>query len=315
MRPLPVPVRVVALAAAAVTVLAGCTGSSSGARKATPGDACTTITAGLLATTQRYVDGFGVDQQPAVASTATPTPTPSPSASPLTEQAYGQAIAAARTELAAAKCDDPTFQQALAVGLKGLHARGAIAGAVLAQLRVSLTGGLPSGPVTRTIGPTDDIAAALAAMPDGSTLVLRAGSYRLPDILVLLRAVTVRGAGRGRTVVTGAAAEAAVLLMTAKPVSFEHLAVHRVGKTAGSVVVTGPTAALTMRDVDIRGGRTDSGGGGGVGVLLSGSTTDRPAASVTFTAVGSVFSDNDAAGVAAGGSHRVAVSSSTFSHD
>lgn len=319
MRPLTLPARAVAVAAVAAAAV-GCTGGSATQTRA-PSDPCANVTTQLLAQTQRYIDGYGVDAQPSVGASASPsptrpaTPTPSATSSPLTEQDYGLAISTARNELAAAKCDQATFQQQLAAGLRATHAKGAIAAAVLAQLRVSLTGALPPKPVTRTIGPADDVADALAAMPDGSTLVMRAGTYRLPDILVILRSVSVRGAGPGRTILTGAAAEATLLLMTAKPVTLEQLAVRHVGKAAGSVVVTGPTAALSLRDVSVSGGRADSSGGGGIGVLLTGSSAGRPSPTVTFTAVGSTFSDNDAAGVAAGGVHRIALSTSTFAND
>lgn len=265
----------------------------------------------MLNVTQQYVDTFNVQQRVATSSPS-PSPTHTTAAIGITPQQYSDAISGARERLITNRCDQTRFHDALATGLPGLKSRGAIANAVLAQLRVSLTSKLPAQPVTRLVTPHDDLAEALAEVSDGSTLRLSAGAFRLPDSLVLLRPVTLVGAGEAKTIVTGAAADAAVLVMTGGAVNITSLTVSRVGKTPGSGIVTGPSAALTLHAVRVSGARASSDGSGGVGVLLTASSAQTPSETVTFRASDSDFSGNEAAGVAAGGGHRTAITSSRF---
>jgi nitrous oxidase accessory protein NosD len=309
------------LAAATLVVATACSSTSSpSSHGASPATGCRPIVAKLVDLTQRYLDGVAADTQLTGLATTppsqSPSPSPSPSASTVTEQEYTAAITAARQNLAAAGCSQAVFSEALQAGLGTVRPHGAVATAVLAQLRAESSGSVPTAAVSRTATPRDDLSSILAALPAGSTLTLTAGTYRLPDTLVLLRPVTVRGAGPGATVLTSQAGDAAVLVLTDQRVMVSGLAVRRIGTAAGSVIVTGPTAALTLRHVAASGARVDpKGTSGGVGVLLtaSGATTGGPG--VSFTAVDSTFSDNDAAGVAAGGTHRVSISASTFAHN
>jgi parallel beta-helix repeat protein len=303
---------------AALAILAsGCSGGgSSAAPSSTAGGACKVVVQDLLRLTQRYIDGFGVDSQPRVSASASPTGSPSqsptPIATPVTEQQYADAISSARGRLAQSGCDIAAFQEAMQSGLQAVKSRGAIATAVLAQLRVSMSGQLSPRPVTRTATPTDDLSTLLAQLPDSSTLVLGKGSYRLPDTLVLLRSITIRGAGPDATILVSEAPQASVLVMTDKQVSLSRLAIRRNGATPGSVVMTGPSARLALRSVSVSGARADTDGAGGVGVLLTAVGSAVANAGTTFTAVDSTFTDNDAAGVAAGGTHRIAITRSTF---
>jgi parallel beta-helix repeat protein len=298
--------------AAAALLATGCSsGSTSSAKQ--PLDPCAQVARDMLSLTQRYVDTFNVDQTKV---TTSPSPTPSMPASRapagITPQQYTDGVSAARQRLAASHCDQTKFHDALAAGLPGVKSQGAIATAVLAQLRASLTNTLASSPVTRRVTPHDDLPEVLAQIPDGSTVQLSPGTFRLTDSLVLLRPVTLRGAGRNASVITSAAPDATVLVMTGGAVSLDSLSVRRVGSTPGSGVVTGPTAQLSLRAVAVTGARAGSDGSGGVGVLLTSSGGGTTSKSVTLRAVDSQFSDNAAAGVAAGGTHRTAISSSRF---
>ena len=297
----------IAVATAAMT--AGCSGGSS-APSAHANDPCTQVANDVLTVTQRYVDTFNVDQK-AIATPA-PSATPTSVAIGVTPQQYAAAITAARQRLVANRCDQTKFHDALAAGLPGVKSHGAIATAVLAQLRVSLTSQLPTQAVTRDVSPRDDLSQTLAEIPDSSTVRLSAGTYQLPDSLVLLRPVTVVGAGEGKTILTSDAADAAVLVMTGGAVSLDALTVRREGSTPGSGIVTGPAAALSLHAVRVTGARASSNGAGGVGVLLTASATGTTSTSVTFRASDSDFSGNAAAGVAAGGTHRTAITSSRF---
>ena len=304
------------MATAFIAVLgAGCSGGSTSAARQ-PVDPCDQVARDVVSLTQRYVDTFNIDQTK-VSASATPTPTASKRAAPagISPQQYADAVAAARQRLAAGRCDQTRFHDALAGALPGLTSKGAIATAVLAQLRVSLTNALPSQPVTRSVTPRDNLPQVIAEIPDGSTLRLAAGVYKLTDSLVLLRPVTLRGVGRNATVITSDAADATVLVMTGGPVTLDSLSIRRAGATPGSGVVTGPTAQLTVHSVSVSGARASSDGSGGVGVLLTASGAGSTSGTVTFRASDSDFSDNAAAGVAAGGIHRTAITSSRFERD
>src|SRR3954471_4458737 len=296
--------------------VAGCSGGGSPATATSPTSPCDAVAREVLTDTQRYVDTFAVDQKVTSSPSASPTAgaakSPPTAATPVTPQEYSDRIAQARRDLVTNRCDEGRFHDALAAGLPGVKSRGAIATAVLAQLRVSLTSTLPSAAVTRRVTPQDDLTQVLAGMPDGSTLQLARGTYQLKDSLVLLRPITLLGAGKAATVLTSSAADAAVLVMTDRAVTLDSLDVRRIGTVAGSGVVTGPSAKLALRNVRVEGARADNQGNGGVGVLLSSSPGSAPSTSVTFRATGSDFVDNAAAGVAAGGVHRTAITSSHF---
>ena len=308
-------------AVAALLAVAGCSSSSRPSpHTTTAAIGCRPTVAKLVTLTQRYLDGVAADTQIPGLVTASPTPSTSasasPSASPVSQQDYVDAITNARAQLPAVGCSQAAFTEAMQSGLQTVRPHGAIAGAVLDQLRAQLRGDFPTTAVTRRAGPHDDLAQVLAELPPKSTLLLAAGTYRLPDTLVLLRSITIRGAGSGKSVLTSATANAAVLVLTDQPVTLSGVALRRTGTAPGSVVVTGPTAAISFRDVAVSGARAaSSGGAGGVGVLLTAVGAPFTNRTVTFRAVNSSFSGNDSAGVAAGGTHHVVITGSTFAQN
>jgi hypothetical protein len=310
----------VAAAVAVAAAISGCTGSGGSSPKAaeTPVNPCRPIARDLIASAQRYVDGFGVATQPTVNASATPSASPTPTstttAAPMTQQDFADAVTAARNRLAPDGCSIPAFQEAMTSGLQAVHSNGAIAGAVLMQLRASLTGQLPSTPVSASATPHDDLAARLAQMPDGSTLLLAKGTYKLTDTLVLLRSVTIRGAGPGATFLTSTAPDAVVLALTGGRVNLSLLAVRRLGG-AGSVITAAPQAQMSLKDVHVSGARTDKQGAGGVGVLLTATGNDTAASALSFISARSSFTDNASGGILAGGGQAVAVTASSFARN
>src|SRR3954470_21365675 len=155
-------------------MISGCTGGGGPSPESAPASPCLPIARDLIAATQRYVDGFGVETQPKVNPSASPTASSSPSPSataaapPMTQQEFADAVSAARNRLAPDGCSIPAFQEAMTSGLQQVRSHGAIASAVLGQLRASLTGQLPTSAVSVSATPHDDLAAKLAQMPDGS---------------------------------------------------------------------------------------------------------------------------------------------------
>src|SRR5699024_2689526 len=117
----------------------------------------------------------------------------------------------------------------------------------------------------------DDLQDALARAVGGTTIVLPVGIRELPETLVLLDGVVLRGAGSDQTVLRSSAPEAAVLVATGAPVRLEDLAIELVGDEPGSGVLGGPDASLALTGVRISGATVGEAGEGGAGVLLSAS--------------------------------------------
>lgn len=187
-----------------------------------------------------------------------------------------------------------------------------MAQAVLLQVRANLTGKLAAGPVTRQVTPSDTLAQVLAEVPAGSTLQLAPGTYSLDTTLVLLRGVALTGAGRDRTVITSTAPQSAVLVLTEGGVSLQDVSLRRTGAAAGSVILGGPSASITLTRVRLSGGKADAPGDGGTGVLMSATPAEASDRGTTLEVTDSDFVDNDAAGIALTGAHRVSVVTSTF---
>ena len=319
--PIPPALRLAVCALAAVSVATACTDAGSSAPPLTPqashAQACAAIPVALVRDTQRYIDGFSVQAQPVVLPTASASAsasaTPTRSPSPMTDAGFTAAVTTAQQKLATLGCDAAAFRAQLEAGLGTVSSSGPVAKAMLAQLAVSLTGRLAAKPIVRTLTAADDLSGALAEAPEGSTLTLRAGTYRLPDTLVLLRGVTLRGAGQARTVLTGAPADASVLVLTDKPVQLSGLTVRRNDSVAGSGVVTGAVAALTLRDVRVTGSVSSDDGRGGTGVLMSATEGDAPSTrTTTLDVTDSQFDGNQSAGIAVGGWHRARITHSAF---
>jgi parallel beta-helix repeat protein len=306
---------------AAALIITGCTSGQNPSARTTPTvdreAQCRDVAQSVLDATQRYVDGFSLATAATTAGGKTTPPRPGPTATPMSEADFSKALAGVRDRLVALDCDVAEFRERLAAGMPSLKAEGPIARAVLTQLQVSLTGRLPDHPVSRDVKPGDDLVNVLAEVPEGSTLVFRAGTYRLAETVVLLRGVTIRGAGPDRTTLTSATADAAVLVMTDQRVTLDAVTLRHSGTSAASVVVTGPTADLAVHSARVAGGRSDAKGQGGAGILLSAPATEQLTVTkqATMTAKDSEFIDNQTAGIAVGGTHRADISHSTFARN
>jgi parallel beta-helix repeat protein len=151
----------------------------------------------------------------------------------------------------------------------------------------------------------------LAEVGPDATVQLGPGTYRLDETLVLLRGITLRGAGRARTTIVSTAADAAVLVLTGDRVVVEDLAVRRAGAAVGSVVIGGSAASLLLASVDLSGARIGN-GDGGAGVLMTAAEGEEPRLGTTLEVTDSQFADNEGAGIALTGGHRASIVSSVF---
>jgi hypothetical protein len=315
---------------AAALVLSACTGSSGAAgpggtpsakvSAASRQTACRAAVREVLAATQRYVDVYsdvGLTTTPSATSgTASPSPTASPSGTGTApasnaDSALQAAIATATRIRRTQGCDPTAFNTGLTTGLGQVTSHGAVAGAVLRQLRANLTGQVATAPTTVRVAPGDDLDSALATAATGSTLQLAAGTYALTGALVLLRGVTLSGAGAGQTTITSTAADGAVLVLTGDRVVLSGLAMRRTGTAVGSVVIGGSSASLQLTGVAVSGARLGA-AGGGAGVLMTAGGGQVADGSTTLEVTDSTFSANQGAGIALTGAHRGSIVSSRF---
>ena len=153
-------------------------------------------------------------------------------------------------------------------GLADVTAQGPVAGAVLRQLRASMTGTAKPEPTTLEVAPGDDVLAAVATLPAGSTLVLGAGTHTLDDVLVLLSPITVRGSGVGTTTLESTAVDFGVLAIANGRVELKDLTLRHLGKSPANVVLAGPSVSLVATGVAVSGGVAQEDGTGGAGILM-----------------------------------------------
>ncbi len=283
---------------------------------ADPVAACEAVADSVVAAVARTVAAYdgafltpatpGATTTPAAPATATAPPGPSPAEAPAVDLAA--TVEAARDAVERLGCPAGVLDARLAKGLAAVEASGPVAAAVLARLTATLVGG-PT-PTPGPLRPGDDLAAALAAAPAGGTVELGAGTFALAVPLVALDAVTLRGAGRGRTILRSTAADAAVLDLAVGRVELRDLDVELAGAAGASGVVAGSEASLVLTRVGVRGAR--AGTAGGAGVLMSATDTGGSGRGTTLEVTDSEFSGNAWAGIGVTGGHRVSVVGSTF---
>ncbi len=265
---------------------------------------CDKVTSRLLASVQQYVDGYGA---PLATSGGADNRRPKGS-----EVDLRSALEDTKLSLQNLGCDFPTFQDDFRNGLEGVRTRGPVAHAVLLRLEASMTGAVGVAAETRTVRPGDDLARTVAGLAPGSVVRLVAGRYRLPEALVLLQGVTLRGKGRDRTTLVSAAPDADVLVLTDGRVELSDLTVRHTGTQPASVVMAGPTSSLVLTRARVAGARTGRPGQGGSGVMMTAQGGLEAHRGTTLELTGTELVDNDAAGVLLSGGHRASIRTSRF---
>lgn len=296
-----------AMALVLTAAVTGCTadeaeGPASGQATGAPSAAaaCGQVSAHLVAAVQRYVGAYGRPVTGAGARQATETTAPD-------DKALQDAINGTGQALASRGCDREEFRAEFRAGLDDVRTEGPIARAVLLRLSASLTGEAQSTASTVTVRPGDDLSARLAALAPGSQVRLTAGTHRLTDSLVLLQGVTLRGAGRQRTVVVSSAADAGLLVVTDERVELRDLTLQHRGPRAADLVVGGPTASLVLTGVRVQGATSGEDGVGGNGVLMTSRRGATPDRGTTLEVTGSELSHNAAAGILLTGGHVASI--------
>jgi len=162
-------------------------------------------------------------------------------------------------------CDLNGLQQFVAAELSEVEAEDLITGYLVSTILFG--GNLERADVT--VAPDDDIAAVLALLDDGSSIMLEAGTYRLEAPLLIGREITMVGAGRSETILRSSAPDAAVAIFGGGSLRMRDLAVTHVGEQPASVVLA-YGGSVDIGAVDIGGGTGDADRGGtGNGILLA----------------------------------------------
>lgn len=273
----------------------------------------------MLDATQRYIDTLAPAAR-APGSGQPPTPSQSPSRSPTGTAAAPTAadlqaqLKAADATLVRLGCDPADTARNLDAKWSRLRAEGAVARAVLAQLRTTLLGPAAPASTTTRVPAGADLEDVLASAGEGATLELARGTYRLEQSLVVLRPVTLRGAGRGQTVLLTSAADDGLLVLTSGAVTLRDLSVRHTGTARATLVSATAGAALTLDGVEVS-GATKVKGVGGTGLLMAepaGSGAGNSARTTTLTVRNGLFTGNQAGAVVVAGRHRASVTASTF---
>lgn len=275
------------------------------ARRATD---CAAAVDSLLGVTQRYLDSIEGSSATSDAEPGDDRAADADAAAADSEQ-FTDALGNIRGYAADLGCDPEVFQDDLSEGLERLTAGGPVARAVLLQLQAE-----DSGSATKpSLAPGDDVAAAVAAAPSGATVELGPGTHELSDTLVLLRGVTLRGAGRDATVLQSPAPGGVVLVLTGEPVALHDLAVTHAGDAPGPAVSGGPAASLSITGARISGARADAEGAGGVGVLMAAGVGGQtgPVRRTSLQVTDTEIVDNEVAGFVVAGEHRADIAGTT----
>jgi hypothetical protein len=225
---------------------------------------------------------------------------------------FQQALAAAREQLTAERCSTSQTRDALRSGLSGVSTQGPVAAAVLRQLTAGMTGNAETEPTTKSVTPGEDLLAAVAGLPAGSTLVLAPGTYTLAEPLVLLAPVTLRGAGVSATTVVSTAEDYAVLVIADGAVAVDGLTIRHDGSAPANVLLSGPTATVSVTDARLTGGVPRKDGTGGAGILMYDPATGGAASSTTLEVTRSRFDGNGSAGIVLTGGNVASVESTAF---
>ena len=165
------------------------------------------------------------------------------------------------------------------------------------------------------VSPADDLLAILPFLGPGSTVQLSEGTFTIDATLLVQSEVTVVGAGVDATFLDSTAPDAAAAVLGDGHLILSELTVRHVGDAPASVLLA-VDAPLTLQNVRVSGAVTDTEGGGGSGVVVTGIDTPSAAADTSdatatdgrqSTISNSEITDNDAAGVAVTGAQSPAI--------
>ena len=267
---------------------------------------CSTAADDVVAAVANLVAEYGPQQ------TSAPTPTPAATPGADASDPLAEAVTRSTETRRRLGCDDADFRTRLSAGLADIEPDGPVAGAVLRRVSATLFGEQKTGSDDWAVTSADDLLDVIARAAPDTTLVLPAGTWSLAETLVLMDGITLRGASVDDTRIQSAAPEVAVLVATAGLVRMQDLSLELVGTAPASGLVAGPSASIALSAVRVSGATAGGEGVGGAGVYLSTDGVGDASRGTTLEVTDGVFADNDWAGIAVAGTHRVSIESSRF---
>lgn len=254
---------------------------------------CPDLAAALVDELQRYVDSFSGVTAEGITEAASAR-----------QDELTQTTNAIRERADELDCDTDTMAPLIRTELDRLEGGNPVQDAIAATFRSDPLGRFSPADrpgATLAVSTTDELETALATAGSGSTLQLAGGSFELDRPLVVLRPVTIAGAGAGPsgTTLRSSAAGAAIVLATDGDARLTDLAVAHVGDEPASVLVVA-SGGYELDGVRIEGARADDTGGGGFGAVLRPQATLLPEGS-SQRVHDSVFRDNETGGIVVAG--------------
>ena len=271
---------------------------------------CEELASDIVDTLQRYVDQFAGMTVEGLAGSEAPLAPVDLEAQARSFRERGEALA----------CDPLLLEDLLAGELERLHGEGPIAEAIAATFSSQILDTPdPSDrpPEALRLAPGEDLAAAVAGVGSGSTILLEPGEYRLQEPLLILRPLALVGSGRDETRIASRAEGAAIIYLGEGKLSVQDLTLTHEGESPASVLVI-RSGSSRIRDVRISGAVQAPDGAGGIGVVLASPEqlggTGSPSAGPTTEIENSEFVTNAGAGIAVTGRNAPIITASLI-HD
>ena len=240
---------------------------------------CAELAALLVDGLQDHVDAYATTAPEGIAQVSVAR------AALLEEVATGAGDAAVRLG-----CTGTEYRDLVATELDRLEATSGVQRAVAGTFVSGLLGGDdPSdpGPSTIQVATVAELEAAVIGAGSGSTIEVAAGDYELERSLVVLRPLTLVGAGAESTTLTSSATGAAAVIGTTGTVTITGVTIGATAPGASVVAVT--RGGLDLDAVTILGATRDDGGAGGFGLVLA---PDDTVATRRHAVTASTFRDN-----------------------
>ncbi|MFZ0529421.1 MAG: right-handed parallel beta-helix repeat-containing protein [Propionicimonas sp.] len=284
-----------ALAVAALVLGSGCQATprpaSPSPRPTTAAD-CPELATRIVDALQAYVDSFADVTAGEVRGAVSAR-----------QADFTAATTALRERGVALGCDRTTLSDLVRTELGRLSGGTPVQDAVADTFRADPLGGVdPSDPgaADLTVSTAEELVSAVARAGGGSTIRLEAGTYSLPAPLVVLRPISLIGAGDGTSAkasstITASTGGATLVAATSGDLVLSDLAVRHRGEEVASVVVVAG-GGYRFERIGVSGGAARD-GAGGYGIVLRPASNPLTPTGSSRTLTDVSLTDNDGGGL------------------
>lgn len=297
-----------ALSAAAVTVLlSACQGAPSSPPSPTPTAApastCEDLAVQIVDAVQDYVDSFAGVDAGGVANAANAR-----------QGEFAETTAALRERGDTLGCEPDGLADLVRAELARLEGGTPVQDAIADTFRADPLGTVdPSDPqpVVTTVSSGPELAAALLTVGSGSQITLSPGEYVFTAPLVVLRAVTLIGAGADETRISSSSPGAALIVATTGDLRLVDLALAHVGEEPASVALVA-SGGYAFERVRVSGARSDTDGVGGFGVVLRPDANPLTGGGTLQRLTDVEAADNEGGGIVVGGTAQPTITGASI---